>query len=41
MELIKGLGYDGYMALERKHRTYAIFDPQKTIKIIEKKRVRN
>lgn len=41
MELIKELGYDGYMAMERKNRTYAIFEPQKTIKIIEKERVRN
>ena len=32
---IKKLGYDGYMALEDGHRTYAIFEPQKTIKIIK------
>lgn len=41
MELIKKLGYDGYMAMEKKHRTYAIFEPHKTIEIIKRERVRN
>lgn len=34
--LIKKLGYDGYIALEKKHNTYAIYEPNKTIKILGK-----
>ena len=34
--LIKKLGYDGYIALEKGHETYAIFEPNKTIKILGK-----
>lgn len=34
--LIKKLGYDGYVALEDKHNTYAIYEPNKTIKILGK-----
>jgi hypothetical protein len=30
---IKKIGYDGYVALENKNKTYAIFEPNKTIKI--------
>lgn len=33
--LIKKLGYDGYIALERNHKTYAIFEPHKNIEIIK------
>lgn len=40
MKLIKELGYDGYMAMEKKHRTYAIFEPHKTIEIIKREKVR-
>ncbi len=32
--LIQKLGYDGYVALEKKKNTYAIFEPDKTIKIL-------
>ena len=34
--LIKKLGYDGYIALEKGHNTYAIYEPDKTIKILGK-----
>ena len=30
---IKKLGYDGYVALESKKKTYAIFDPSKTVEV--------
>lgn len=39
MELIKKLGYDAYIALEDGHNTYAVFEPNKTIKIVDIKRV--
>ena len=35
-DLIKKLGYDGYIALETKHNTYAVYEPNKTIKILGK-----
>jgi len=35
---IKGLGFDGYVAKERKENTYAIFSPSKTITIIKDER---
>jgi hypothetical protein len=40
INLIKKLGYDGYMALERNHKTYAIYEPYKTIEIIKSERIR-
>lgn len=33
-ESIKKMGYDGYVALENKEKTYCIFNPSKTTKII-------
>jgi hypothetical protein len=33
-ESIKKMGYDGYVALENKEKTYCIFDPSKTVEII-------
>jgi hypothetical protein len=39
-ETLKKLGYDGYVAMERKYKTYAIFDPQKTITILNVEKVR-
>lgn len=38
--IIKNLGYDGYVALENKVKTYAIFQPDKTVEIIETTRIR-
>lgn len=36
--IIKDMGYDGYVAKEDGHNTYAIFDPTKSVKIIDIKR---
>ena len=36
INLIKKLGYDGYLAKEKGYNTYAIFEPNKTIKILGK-----
>ncbi len=36
--IIKNMGYDGYVAKEDGHNTYAIFDPTKSVKIIDIKR---
>jgi hypothetical protein len=36
--LIKKLGYDGYVAKEKKYNTYLIFDPNKTITILKKQK---
>ena len=39
-DAIKELGYDGYVALEEKHKTYAIYEPDKTVEIMEVERAR-
>ena len=39
-QLIIELGYDGYVALEKKHKTYAIYNPHETIEIIKTERIR-
>jgi len=36
-KIIEELGYDGYVALEKGHKTYAIFNPSNNVKIIDKK----
>lgn len=38
--IIKDMGYDGYVAKEDGHNTYAIFDPTKSVKIISIKQAR-
>jgi hypothetical protein len=38
--LIEKLGYDGYVALEDKVKTFAIYHPDKTVEIIESERMR-
>lgn len=35
MNIILKLGYGGYVALERDHKTYAIFNPKEDVKILE------
>jgi len=41
VSIIQKLGYDGYIALEDKHRTYAIYRPDEKIKIIKCERGRS
>ena len=38
MNLLKKLGYDGHISMERGKRTYGIYNPPKTIEILEVKR---
>ena len=38
-DLIEKLGYDGYKALEDKHKTYAIYHPDKTVEIVDRIRI--
>jgi hypothetical protein len=39
-DLIEKLGYDGYIALEDKVKTYAIYHPDETVEIIESEKMR-
>jgi hypothetical protein len=38
MNLLKKLGYDGHISIERGKRTYGIYNPVKTVEILEVKR---
>lgn len=41
INILKKLGYDGYVAKERKYYTYAIFNPKDKVKIIETEKIRS